>query len=282
MTDASDIRNSACGAVRKNPLLGDLLSTADREFLVGQGRVIVEDAGAVLCRQHQHDTRVFIILDGSVEVTEEVQGRTITIRTLHTGELFGEIAALFMMPRIATVTVTRPSVFLEIPGSALEQLVERLPKVRDAVFMRYRERMLQAALLAVPGFTALPEDVLQAISSQASLVTFRKGDVIFKEGEQGDALYVINYGIARIYVTHDGKVQKVATARLGDFLGERSLLTGAPLAASAEALTQVEVVRVEREEFLRFMQDYPEVWDSFDVLSHERYEQLKEMRPLPV
>jgi CRP-like cAMP-binding protein len=282
MAEANDIRRSACRAVRKNPLLGDLLSAADREFLVEQGRVIVEDAGAVLCRQHQHDTRVFIILDGSVEVTEEVQGRTIPIRTLHTGELFGEIAALFMMPRIATVTVSGPSVFLEIPGNALEQLVQRLPQVRDAVFQRYRERMLHSALLAVPGFTALPEDVLQAISSQASLVSYRKGDVIFKEGEQGDALYVINYGVARIYVSRDGKVQEVATARLGDFLGERSLLTGAPLAASAEAMTQVEVVRVERDGFLRFMQDYPEVWDSFDVLSHERYERLQRIRPLPV
>jgi CRP-like cAMP-binding protein len=282
MTDTNDIRKTACGAVRENPLLGDLLSAADREFLVEQGRVIVEDAGAVLCRQHQQDTRVFIILDGSVEVTEEVQGRTITIRTLHTGELFGEIAALFMMPRIATVTVTQPAVFLEIPGHALEQLVERLPKLREAVFERYRERMLHSALLAVPGFTPLPEDVLQAISSQASLVSYRKGDAIFKEGEQGDALYVINYGVAHIYVTRDSQVQDVATAGLGDFLGERSLLTGAPLAASAQATTQLEVVRVEREAFLRFMQDYPEVWDSFDVLSHERYERLKQIRPFPV
>lgn len=282
MADANDIRFSACQAVQKNPLFGDLLSPEDREILVQQGRISAEDAGTVLCHQHQHDNRVFIILDGSVEVSEEVQGRTVSIGTLHTGELFGEIAALFMMPRIATVTVTRPSVLLEIPGEALENLVERIPAVREAVFTRYRERMLQTALRAVPGFTGLPDSALVELSSNASLVTYRNGDVIMKEGEQGDALYIINYGVARVYVTLDGKDFNLGMARLGDFLGERSLLTGAPRAASAAALTQIEVVRVGCEDFLSFIQNYPEVWDSLDFISHERYERTKQIHPLPV
>jgi cAMP-dependent protein kinase regulator len=282
MADANAFRDSAHEAVRQNPLFGDLLSPEDREFLVRQGRVCAEDAGTVLCRQHQFDTRVFIILDGSVEVTEEVQGRTIPIATLHTGELFGEIAALFMMPRIATVTVTRPSVLLEIPGEALDGLIEHIPVVREAVFKRYRERMLHAALRAVPGFAALPDGALSELGEHASLVSFRKDDVLIREGEQGDALYIINFGVARVYITMDGKDFNLALARLGDFLGERSLLTGAPRSASVAALTQLEAVRVGCEDFLAFIQKYPEVWDSLDFVSHERHARTQQSRILPV
>jgi ATP-binding cassette subfamily B protein len=282
MANANAIPESVHEAVRENPLFGDLMSQEERELLVQQGEVRAEDAGTVLCRQHELDNRVFIILDGSVEVTEEVNGRIIPIAALHTGELFGEIAALFNLPRIATVTVSRPSVFLEIPGAALEQLIEQLPAIRDAVFKRYRERTIETALRAVPGFAALPGDALAELGDTASLVSYGKDGVIIEEGELGDALYIITYGVARVYVTLEGKEFNLGLVRLGDFLGERSLLTGAPRSASVAALTQVELVRVGCEEFLQFIQKYPQVWDSLDFVSHDRYERTKQVQILPV
>lgn len=273
MASASDTKCSACEAVRQNPLFGDLLSPDERALLVQYGKVRAEEAGAVLCRQHQHDNRAFIILDGSVEISEEAQGRSIHIRTVHTGELLGEIGALFMMPRIATVTVSRPSVFLEIPGEPFARIIEAIPALRDTVFTRFRQRALETALRAVPGFLPLPDGALSALGCQAALVTYRAGEVIIREGELGDGLYVILSGEVRVYATKHGQSVDLATAGLGDVLGEHALLTGAPRAASAIALTQVEAAYIEREAFLRFIQDYPDVWDSLDFVSHQRARQ---------
>jgi|GEM_PF-6917051 len=158
MVNHSAILSSVHEAMQNNPLFGDLLTAGDREFLMNRGMVRPATPGTILCHQNQRDNRVFIVINGTVEVSERVNGSTIPLGNLGTGELFGEISALFMIPRIATVTVTKPSVFLEIPGEALEELIQKVPVVRDAVLQRYRNRTLQTALSAVHGFGPLSKN----------------------------------------------------------------------------------------------------------------------------
>jgi len=116
MTDINSIFDSMHKAMQKNPIFGDLLSQEDREYLLNGGTVRVAMEGEVLCKQYQRDSSVFVLLNGAVEVTETVGSNIISLCKLYSGEVFGEIAALFMMPRIATVTVIKRSVVLEIPG----------------------------------------------------------------------------------------------------------------------------------------------------------------------
>jgi len=281
MVNHSAILSSVHEAMQNNPLFGDLLTAGDREFLMNRGMVRPATPGTILCHQNQRDNRVFIVINGTVEVSERVNGSTIPLGNLGTGELFGEISALFMIPRIATVTVTKPSVFLEIPGEALEELIQKVPVVRDAVLQRYRNRTLQTALSAVHGFGPLSKESLEELCDKASILTFRKDDLVIKEGEQGDALYIINYGVARVHINLAGKGINLALLRTGDYFGERSLLTGAPRAASISALTQMEVVRLGCEEFLEFIQKYPHVRDNFDLVAYERHEQTKVARTTP-
>ena len=104
MPDINAILDSMHQAMQKNPIFGDLLSQQDREYLLERGTIRVAGVGEVLCKQYQRDSHVFVLINGAVEVTEEVQNKTVSLGKLQSGEVFGEIAALFMMPRIATVT----------------------------------------------------------------------------------------------------------------------------------------------------------------------------------
>jgi len=278
MVDMKGIMQSMHEAIQKNKLFGDLLTTEDREFLMQHGLVKTATPGEILCQQNQQDDRVFIILNGRVEVTEEVNGEKVKLGELYAGELFGEISALFMMPRIATVTVMVPSVVLEIPGEVLEELIEKVPVIRDAVFLRYRDRTMDTALRAVPVFAGLEEDDLKELAENASLMGGRKGEVIIKEGEPGDALYIINYGLARVTITIDGMSLNLALLRAGDYFGERAILTGQPRAASVAALTQFEAIRLDSQEFLAFIKDRPSVRDAFDAVASERHTQTQQHR----
>jgi CRP-like cAMP-binding protein len=278
MVDIKGIMESMHDAIQKNNLFGDLLTTADREFLMQHGVIRTAAPGEILCRQNQQDNRVFIILNGRVEVTEMVSGEQVKLGELHAGELFGEISALFMMPRIATVTVLVPSVLLEIPGEVLEELIDKVPVIRDAVFQRYRERTLETALRAVPVFSGLGEDDLKALAENASLMGGRKDEVIIKEGEQGDALYIMNYGLARVYITIDGMSLNLALLRPGDYFGERAILTDAPRAASVASLTQFEAIRLDSRDFLDFIAARPSLRDAFDQVANERHSQTQQHR----
>lgn len=275
------ILDSMHRAMQKNPIFGDLLSQEDREYLLARGTIRVVEAGDILCRQYQRDRNVYVLINGSVEVTEEAQNKKVSLGKLHSGEVFGEIAALFMMPRIATVTVIKNSVVLEIPGEVLEELIERVPVLRDAVFERYHSRSIQTALKSVSIFSSLTDEALEDMSKVASLVTARKGERLIREGELGDALYIINYGVARVFTSVECTELNLALLRPGDYFGEWSLLTGAPRAASVAAVTQMELVRLGCEEFLEFIRKFPNIQESIDLVAHERKSRTEHARTRP-
>jgi CRP-like cAMP-binding protein len=282
MVDVNAILDSIYQAVQDNSLFGDLLSKEDREFLLQNGLVRSVADGEVLCEQNQRDNRVFIIITGAMTVTENVNGKKVSLGTLGKGEIFGEIAALFMTPRIATVTATRPSVVLEIPGDMLEQLIMGNKTIRDAVFKRYRERTLETTLRGVSIFAGLSNDDIKKLCNEATLISARKGELLIREGEQGDGMYILKHGQARVFIsTMGGRELNIALLRSGDYFGEQSLLTGAPRSASVAALDQVEAVFLGRAEFLNFIQAHEEVRERIDGIAYERKRQTEQARCMP-
>jgi len=281
MPDMNAIVDSMHRAMQKNPIFGDLLTQQDREYLMHRGTVRVVNPGDILCKQYQRDSSVFVLLNGAVEVTEDVQNNTISLGKLYSGEVFGEIAALFMMPRIATVTVVKNSVVLEIPGEVLGELIDKVPVLRDAVFERYHHRTINTALKSVNIFSSLTDDVILDMGNVSSLVTAKKGEQLIRETEQGDAFYIINYGVARVHTDVDETELNLALLRPGDYFGEWSLLTGAPRAASVSAVTQMELVRIGCEEFLDFIKAYPDIRERIDLVAHERKQRTDYARTRP-
>lgn len=260
-------------AVADHQLFGDLLTSVEKEYLLDRGIVRSVAPGTRLCRQHQRDDRVYILVVGEVEASAGEDASKTHIANIKQGELFGEIAALFGMPRICDITVTRPSVVLEIPSSVLRTIIETRAELRDAVMQRFRSRITETALRAVPMFRYLPDDSMEQLVDSATLVGAPPGSILIEEGEVGDAFYVIIYGSLR--VSHDvgGRHLNLALLQPGDFFGEWSLLTGAPRAATVSALSQTELVSIERGAFLNIMQQHPEIRDRIDLEAHNRYDQ---------
>jgi CRP-like cAMP-binding protein len=131
---------------------GHQLSLEDRRFLVDHGLVYQASPGTILCHQNGIENVLYIVLFGEVEVSEEVQGKKIVLGHLNSGELFGEISALFTVPRIATVTALKPTVVLEIPADKFAQLIDSAPGLRELVYQKLYERSLETALRTMPVF----------------------------------------------------------------------------------------------------------------------------------
>jgi CRP-like cAMP-binding protein len=238
-------------------------------------------AGEVLCRQFQRDDRVFIIVLGEVEVTEEVEGRSVVLARLSRGELFGEISALFGIPRVSNVIVVKPSVLLEISGAKLDQLLIERPEVRNAILQRTQKRITETALRAVEPFRVLPEPALRLLIENSSLVSVPVGSDIVREGEAGDAFYIIIFGAARVSSQVKDETVNIALLRPGEFFGEWSLLTGSPRTATVTAVTQVDALRVNCGAFLDFIQQYPDVRDRIDRVAHNRHDVIMHTSEYP-
>jgi CRP-like cAMP-binding protein len=268
-------------AVEGHAAFSELLTADDKQYLMHHGVVHSVPAGEVLCRQFQRDDRVFIIVLGEVEVTEEVEGRSVVLARLSRGELFGEISALFGIPRVSNVIVVKPSVLLEISGAKLDQLLIERPEVRNAILQRTQKRITETALRAVEPFRVLPEPALRLLIENSSLVSVPVGSDIVREGEAGDAFYIIIFGAARVSSQVKDETVNIALLRPGEFFGEWSLLTGSPRTATVTAVTQVDALRVNCGAFLDFIQQYPDVRDRIDRVAHNRHDVIMHTSEYP-
>ena len=101
------------------------------------------------------------------------------------------------------------------------------------------------ALALTPLFAGLPMDTLECLIEHLQLVTLLRGDVLFREGDPGDALFIISEG--EVSVASEGP-PRVEMARLGPgaFFGEVSLVTDQPRAATVTALGATEMIMIDR------------------------------------
>ena len=72
----------------------------------------------------------------------------------------------------------------------------------------------------------------------------KKGETIYREGDLGSEMYVIQSGTVRIYREYDGTKQELAVMEKGDFFGEFAVLEGLPRTASAETMEASHLIEI--------------------------------------
>lgn len=259
MLDPEVILGIVDNTLSRNAAFGDLLTPESKVALMTNSLIRFAEAGQTLCRQNQDDNALFLIIDGEVEVSAEANGRTTSLGKLGAGELIGEIAALFSIPRIATVTATRASVVLEIPREVFAELLAENSAIRDAVNKRSHNRIVETSLRCVPIFNDLDLQAFGELCYLSTLVKARKNDVIVREGGTDRSMYVVCSGTARVYISVDGKDINIALLRPGDYFGEYALLTGEARSASVSAATDMQLVLLEGEALQSFIDYYSNV-----------------------
>jgi len=113
---------------------------------------------------------------------------------------------------------------------------------------------LVSLLRRMPLFEGLAHEEMEALASLLRLRSVKKGDVIFRKGDEGTNLYAILRGCVRITVpTALGDEIAVAVMKDGEFFGEMALLDGMPRSASASAGEETQLAILERSDFLKFL-----------------------------
>lgn len=114
-------------------------------------------------------------------------------------------------------------------------------------------------LRQVPMFSGIAAAKLKLLAFTSERVAYRGGDVLFYQGEDGDAAYVILKGQADVIVnTPQGEV-KVAELSQNSVVGEIAILCDVARTATVRAVTPVEALRISKENFCKLMMDFPEM-----------------------
>ena len=223
--------------------------------------------GDVIVKQGDPANSFYVLTRGRARALKiKPDGEEIPLGVLKPGDSFGEAALAEGGTRNATVRCSTAVDVLRIDRDDFLQLVRRVPDLKHYIETTGRNRALQSFLYQFSNFGRLPTPVLRGMIDKLTPVTFEKGNLIIREGDNAGPLYVIEKGRARAFAGLNGRERNLAFYREGDFFGELSILNDSPRSASVEAFTDCQLLSLEPKSVRDLRRRFPE----FDKLLNER------------
>ena len=127
-------------------------------------------------------------------------------------------------------------------------------------------QMTLEALRSVPLFASLDDNAARELRSLLSEKNVSRNTRLFRQGDMGDAMYLIESGRVRISIRdHDKKDLVLAELAQGDFFGEMSLIDGRQRSADAHVIEDSRLAILSRQAFLLFVRSNPDI--ALEMLS---------------
>ena len=111
------------------------------------------------------------------------------------------------------------------------------------------------ALRTAPLFSSLSAEALLPVAAMCDEISLDEGEVLFETGEAGDSMFVIVSG--QVEVVRGGSV--IARLGEGECVGEMAALDWEPRSATVRARVASQLVRLERNDLMDLLTDYPEL-----------------------
>ena len=215
--------------------------------------------GQVLFKEGDTEKRTFYVVDGVIELMD--QGKTVGTVEAGTDMARNPIAPVF--PRRVTAKARDRVKFMSIDSDLLDVML-----TWDQTG-QYEVSELQGAdeeggsedwmtmLLQTKAFHKIPPANIQAIFMRMQQINYTSGDVIIKQGAEGDYFYVLTRGSALVTretpLSKDGI--KLAELHVGDTFGEEALISDAKRNATVVMQSDGAVMRLGKDDFRKLLNE---------------------------
>jgi CRP-like cAMP-binding protein len=134
----------------------------------------------------------------------------------------------------------------------------------------YDRSLYQMYLSQVPMFRSCTPEQLDQLAELGDAITIAEGDDVIREGEPGDAFFVVASGKARV----SRGDREIAGLNAGDYFGELALFDPAPRNATVTAVSRVSLISLSRDAFTQTLEQMPSIRDA---LLHGMAQRLHEL-----
>jgi CRP-like cAMP-binding protein len=159
------------------------------------------------------------------------------------------------------------SLFLEKKGAAVRYATQfrEYALARKTADAAERIKLLSTCDL----MRHLPADQIEPILYCIRDRALKSGDILFRAGDPGDALYIVARG--KVEVLKDGTdSEAIAVLGPGSAFGEMALLSGGPRTATIRAIDDAQLLEIAKEDFERLLANDRQLADAVARISHQR------------
>jgi CRP-like cAMP-binding protein len=115
------------------------------------------------------------------------------------------------------------------------------------------------AMQQTPIFTGIDPKRLRLLAFMSESLTYRAGELLFDQGDEGDSAFVVIDGSASVLINIGGEKKEVAVIGSKQIFGEMAVLCDIPRTAAIGAKSDLEVLRIDRDAFLKLLSEFTEV-----------------------
>ena len=236
----------------------DGLKRDNLHALARKTRLQTMDAGRVLFKEGDTDRRTIYLVDGEVELRSGDR----TVSMLQSGTPEARIAIAPGQPRRFTARTLSDITFISVDSDLLDVLITwdqtgtyEVNEISKTSTTDSNDWM--TVLLQTKALHRIPPANLQALFLRMQQVKCRAGELVIKQGDDGDFFYVITRGTA--VVTRETPLNregiKLAELGIGESFGEEALISDGKRNATVTMLTEGALVRLGKEDFRELLNE---------------------------
>ncbi len=134
-------------------------------------------------------------------------------------------------------------------------------------------------LRRIPIFAKIDPAKLKLMAFASERVTYKPGQTLFKQGERGDAAFIVLNGTADVLINAANGPLRVASLSENEIVGEIAILCDIPRTATVQAATELVTLRITADLFFRMLMDFPEMGvEVMRVLAHRLEQTTAQLR----
>jgi CRP-like cAMP-binding protein len=226
--------------------------------------------GRFLFRKGDAEQRSVYVLSGEVELRDDDE----VLSIIHGGSKEARSPIAPVIPRTVSARARSRVEFISVDSDLLDVMLTwdqtgsyEVSELRNQAMAEAGDWM--TTLLQTKAFHRIPAANIQAIFMRMEQVNYKAGDLVIKQGDEGDYFYVVTDG--KCVVTRETPLNregiKLAELDVGDTFGEEALISEATRNATVTMLTDGSLVRLGKDDFQTLMNEPMLHWVEFDQAS---------------
>ena len=233
----------------------------------GLGKVYRD--GDVIVRQGESGDCMFVVQAGQVEVLREQDDKPVRLAVRGEGDFFGEMSLVEREVRSATVRALGDARILTIDQRTFLRRVHEDPSLAYRILQRMSQLVRELSDEVAEGKATGPAQSQSGLTQAVEKVerrepvpssmskVYKNGEVIIRQGEADDCMYVLQSGQVEVVRAKDGKEMRLAVCGEGDFVGEMAIFQREVRSATVRALGETQVLVLQKTTFLRQIHEDP-------------------------